>query len=115
MTGLLTPPEVESEILRRAKRLDKVTAALAKRARAAAEADVAWKIAHARALLAAEGTVAEREAHALLACEQEYGAHRLADAVLLSAQEAGRNGRAQLDALRSVNVNLRALVERGGA
>jgi hypothetical protein len=101
---------IESEIVRLSARAEEVTQKLAIRAREAAEADVAYKIAHAQALLRADGTAYVREAEATVATADEYAAKKSTEALLLSAQEAGRNVRAQLDALRSINANHRALV-----
>lgn len=102
--------KIESELLRLSDMAEKVTHELAKRATAAAEADVAYKAAHAKALLVAEGPQYVRDARATVDTEDEYRARRTAEALLLAAQEAGRNYRAQLDALRSINTNHRALV-----
>jgi hypothetical protein len=99
-----------AENVRLSEMAEKVTTELARRAVDAAEADRAYKCAFAKALLQSEGTVAERDAQASIATQDEYRAHRIADARFKAASEAGRNYRAQLDALRSVNVNLRPLV-----
>lgn len=106
----LHPAEVEHEIMRISGLCERVTTEIASRARAAAEADVAFKLGHARAFLRTDAkTVGAREAEALLACENEYRDRKITEAVLLGAQEAGRNYRAQLDALRSINANMRSL------
>lgn len=89
---------------------EKVTLEMAKRAQASAEADADYKVSHAQAFLKADGPVAEREAVAAIECADLYRDRKIAEAKLLSAEEAGRNYRAQLDSLRSVNSNLRALV-----
>jgi hypothetical protein len=102
--------DIESEILRLSELAEKVTQELSKRARAAAEADVAYKVAHAKALLLAEGAQYVRDAEATVKTEKELTEKRATEALLLAAQEAGRNYRAQLDALRSINANHRALV-----
>jgi hypothetical protein len=105
----LSPDEITSEIRRISSRLDFQVGEIAKRSRHAAEAEVAYKLAHARQILEVEGpTVAEREAKALLACAKEYAEHKGADAVLLAAQEAGRSLRAQIDALRTLSASHRA-------
>lgn len=102
---------VEREILRISGLLDHQVGEVAKRARAAAEAEVAYKLAFARHSLIVDGkTVGEREAAALLECEAELAAHKGADAVLLAAQEAGRSLRAQIDALRTLAANQRAAI-----
>ena len=110
MTEPLAQVDVEAEILRLSAMAEKVTHELAKRARAAAEADVAYKVAHAKALLLAEGPQYVRDAEATVDCEAELTEKRSTEALLLAAQEAGRNYRAQLDSLRSINANHRALV-----
>lgn len=102
--------DIESEIVRLSARAEEITQKLAKRAREAAEADVAYKVAHAKALLLAEGPQYVRDAEATAKTEVEYQQKRGTEALLMSAQEAGRNVRAQLDALRSINANHRALV-----
>lgn len=106
---VLSPDEITAEIVRISQRLDFQVGEIAKRARAAAEAEVDYKLAHARAILQVEGsTVGEREAKALLDCAKEYALHKGADAVLLAAQEAGRSLRAQIDALRTLSAAHRA-------
>lgn len=108
--NVLAQADVESEIMRLAALCEKATHAIAKRARDAATADADFKVCHAKAYLTADGPVAEREASAVIACEVEYRERRSTEALLLAAQEAGRNYRAQLDSLRSINANLRPLV-----
>ena len=89
-----------------------MTTELARRSRDAAEADAAYKCAYAKAYLAAEGkTVAEREAHAVLEVADAYLRRRIAEALQLAAQEAGRNYRAQLDALRSIGASVRFAIQ----
>ena len=102
--------DIEAEIVRLAAKAEAITQKLGVRAREAAQADVAYKIAHAKAFLLAEGAQYLRDAQATVATEDEYAARKSTEALLLSAQEAGRNVRAQLDALRSINANHRALV-----
>lgn len=107
----VTQHMIESEILRLCGLAEKATTEIGKRARVAAAKDAAYKKANAVAYLKAEGkTVGDREAVAAIETDNEYTERRAAEAVLLAAQEAGRNYRAQLDALRSLNSNLRALV-----
>lgn len=110
---VLSQAEVEQELMRLSAMAEKALQELAKRARAAAEAEVKHKVARAQALLRAEGTVAEREARADVETEQLFLERKMAEALLLSAQEAGRTYRAQLEAIRSVNANLRGLVAEG--
>lgn len=102
--------QIETEIVRLSGLAEKVTHELAVRATEAAKADVAYKLAHAKALLTADGPQYVRDAAATVETGDEYQTRRIAEARLLAAQEAGRNYRAQLDALRSINANHRALV-----
>lgn len=105
----LSSVEIEEEVWRISQKLDHQVGVVATRARAAAEAEVAYKLAHAKAILRVEGaTVAERDAKALLECASEYALYKGADAVLLAAQEAGRSLRAQIDALRTLSAAQRA-------
>lgn len=110
MTDVPAQVDVEAEILRLSNLAEKVTTLLAKRATESAEKDAAYRNAHARAVLKSSGTVAEREAQAAIDTEVEYLDRKLAEAKLDAAKEAGRNYRAQLDALRSINANLRGAI-----
>ena len=116
-----SPQAIEQEILRLSGLLDLATSKIANRARKSAETDVTYKVAFAQATLKAhhnasdqpkKPTVAEIEAYATVECQQEYRDKRNAEATLLSAQEASRNIRSQLDALRSLAANQRFLLER---
>lgn len=107
----LSPPIVEAEILRFVGLLERATQAVAKRGRASAEADADYRLAYAKAILDAEGTVQEREAQATVATQAEYRTRKIAEASLDAARDAGRSMREQLGALRSVNANLRPLVD----
>lgn len=108
---MLSQEQVESEITRLSGLAEKVTTEMARRAVDAAEADADYKCSFAKALLQTEGTVAERDAQATVATQKEYRDYRIADARFKAASEAGRNFRAQLDAMRSINANLRSLVD----
>lgn len=110
MSDPIPQVQIESEIMRLSALAERVTQKLAERARRAAETDVAYKVAHAKALLLADGPQYVRDAEATVKTETEYREKRAAEALLLAAQEAGRNYRAQLDSLRSINANHRALV-----
>ena len=107
---MLTQADVERELERLVGAADTVAHDIADRAEAAARAEHGYKIASARALLASDGPVAVKEAKALLVCEDEHLARKIADARLLAAQETARTIRAQLDALRSVNATVRHAV-----
>ncbi len=107
---MLSQAEVESEIMRHCRALEQNTHDLATLAMDSAHADSDYKKAHAQAFLQTSGTVGERDAQTAYEVKDEYQAKKIADALLHAAEEKGRNIRASLDALRSVNSNLRALV-----
>lgn len=115
------PHLVEQEILRLSEKLDTATQEMATRSRAFADADAAYQVAYAQAKLQVRdaerglsrgerSTVDEVEARAAIATQAEYRAKLHAEALLKTVQEAGRNRRAQLDALRSIAANVRHLI-----
>jgi chromosome segregation ATPase len=117
----LSQLEVESEIRRLSDRLTELTTAQADHAQEAAQADVTLKLKQARAWLDLRGHGGlkdEKEAQVLEQTALFYQAAKLADAVLKADHEAGRNLRAQLDALRTLAANIRDQVHyatgRGG-
>lgn len=110
--------EVEAEIRRLSNELTAQTEENAKAAEDAAAADVAYDLAHARALLGTEKVrdgekllSAEREAIAILAVEGEYTDARMTEAIYRATRERGTNLRAQLDALRTIAANVRSAVD----
>lgn len=107
---MLTQAQVEGELHRLVTAAEDVAHDVAARAEDAARAEHAFKIAYAKALLNADGPVVVKESKALLDCEGEHLARKVADARLLAAQETARTIRAQLDALRSVNATVRHAV-----
>jgi hypothetical protein len=106
----LAPSVVEQNISELSAELSRVTAELYKATRDAAQARHDHRVARAKAYLAAEGTVAEREAHAELAAADEMLTRELAEATEKALIENGRNVRAQLEGMRSLNANTRDAV-----
>lgn len=106
----LAPAVVEQNISELSTELSRVTSELYKATREAAQARHDHRVARARAYLAADGTVAERDAHAELASADQMLTRELAEAVERSLIENGRNVRAQLEGMRSLNTNLRPAV-----
>lgn len=103
---MITPAATEAELRRLAHKLEERTDALAGLLHAAAEADVTYRIAYSKALLAASGTVAEKEAQATLACEKQLWTRKTAEATADACREAVRSLRDQLSAVQSVNRNV---------
>lgn len=58
-----------------------------------------------------EGTIPEKEARVADSVQDLYRRRVVLQARMKAAQEAGRNIRAQLDALRSINANARAAAD----
>lgn len=111
----LNPMSVEKKLLELSDLLEDATNKILKRSIDAAHADADYKIAWAKSVTLARAgerkmTVDEVEATAATATQNEYRNKVVTQAVLDSAREAARNIRSQLDALRSVNSNMRALV-----
>lgn len=102
--------EVERQILDLVRAAQRVTIEVGERAVKAGEADAAYRKKRSHEFLRAEGSVAVREAHAEVACADEYLAKKTTEALLLSAKEAGLNVRARLDAMRTLASNVRSAV-----
>lgn len=104
---MLTPAALEDELRRVAKKLEAQTDDLAPLLQSAAEAEVAYKLAYARALLGAEGkTVGDREAEATILTERQYTDRKIKEAVADACRESVRSLRDQLSAVQSVNRNV---------
>jgi hypothetical protein len=111
MSRPISQAEVEEDIIRLSALAERVTHELRRRALDVAEAEALYRREYAQAYLAAQGkTVGDREARATLEVHEVYLDRKRKEAILDAAKEAGRNYRAQLEALRSVNANLRPLV-----
>jgi hypothetical protein len=107
-----TPAQIESEIRRLARKLEDRTDELAGLFRGAAEADVAYRLAYAKALLVADGdTVSAREAHATLTTAELLLDRKVAEAVADAGRESVRSMRDQLSAVQSVGAMLRAQMD----
>jgi hypothetical protein len=101
---------VEEKILILSRQLTQVTEEVADALMEEAKADATFDLAKARALLnqvGQEGTVPEKQARALVAVEEQFIKAKTTEAVAKASLEAGRNLRANLDALRSLNTNIR--------
>lgn len=106
----LSQLQIETQILDLMGKAQKVTVEVGERARAAAKAETEYRVKYAQQFLQAEGTMELRRHTAEVACADELAARKTAEALLLSAQEAGRNVRARLEAVRSLAANVRGAV-----
>lgn len=103
--------EVEAEIRRLNRLLLEHTEAFGVAATEAGEAEADWEIAEARSYLdnRNQGTIPEISARVKLACADQLRRKEITKRRERFLMEAGRNVRAQLDALRSINANSRHL------
>jgi len=98
----LSQVEVEVQITSNLRRLEELTEHYSIQREHAAVTDAEYKRVYHRAFLMNEGTVAEREAKAMRACEDQYAARKIADAVADSTKEAMHSCRDALSALQSL-------------
>lgn len=102
--------DIEALVLDLIKACGRATVEVGNRARAAAEAETEYRVGYAKAFLQAEGAMDLRTQTAVLSVGDLLHDRKMAEGLLLSAQEAGRNARARLDAARSLLANIRAAV-----
>ena len=98
----MTLDELAAEARRLSELLDRGVGALRDAARQYADAEHAYRLAHAQAYLQTEGTVGEREAQTYI---QVGGLRRdrdYSDAIRAAALEAVRSRRTQLSAVQSL-------------
>lgn len=103
----LSQAQIEATLLDLMAAAQKVTVEVGRRARAHAEAETAYRVKFAQEFLRAGGSMDLRRYTAEAACAGELAARKETEALLLSAQEAGRNVRARLEAARSLCSNVR--------
>jgi hypothetical protein len=107
-----SPEDVEREVRRLARKLEAKTDELAELFHDAAEAEVAYRVEYAKALLVADAkTVAEREAAATVYCEKLLWDRKTKEAVADAAREAARSLRDQISAVQSVGAMVRSQME----
>lgn len=111
----VTPDKVEDEIRRLSRKLEAKTDELAEVFQSAADAEVAYRVEFAKALLRSqEKTVAEREADAMVQCAALLMDRKGKEAVADAAREAARSLRDQINAVQSISANLRAEMQLAG-
>lgn len=105
----LTPTQCESELRRLSNKIEEQTDGLGDILDLAAEAEVDYEIAYAKALRDAKGeTVGEREANATLATEDQLRAKKHTAAVAKAALRGIQTTDSQLTAVESANRNVRS-------
>jgi hypothetical protein len=110
MSEPLTQDHVESEIQRLIRAMEAETERLPALARAASESEVAYRRERAKAYLKTEGPQHLREAVADDASAGLLLERRIAESAFDVAKERLRTIRSALDAIRSINANIRGQV-----
>lgn len=103
--------DIENELLRLLDALETETEAFERMSMTAAKADAAYKREWAKEYLAAKGSVKEREAWADYKLAQLIDDHKIAEALLKATREKLTSLRSAIDALRSLNANVRFQVQ----
>lgn len=112
---ILTPTDVETELLTLLTRLDEGQRFLAEKDTAASLASMEYDLAFARALVRAQASSAEgRKAEALLSCEALYRDKVTAEAVVRTTKERMRVLFASVEVVRSLGASVRASVSASG-
>lgn len=106
------------QIIQTVEELEKATERFGEAIQRAAGAEARYRLAHADATirmassaLNTKMTVATREAHALIQARAEYEVWMTFDAAADAARQYLYTLRARLDALRTLNANIRALTD----
>lgn len=117
MNTPMSPAEVDAEILRLTALLEERVEDFGNASRRAAEAEARYKFRSAQELISLidnarpghKTTVQEREARVEVAIADEHAAHLITNATAKSVRESLGALRVQIDALRTVAANYRAL------
>ena len=104
----VTPDRIESEIRRLTREAEERRAELPKLYRAAAEADAAYRISYAKALLRAEGPVAIREAQATADTGDLLWERKVSQSIADAARDAAQLLKSQLLGVQSVGAMIRS-------
>ena len=109
-TSPISQVEVESEIMRLMGMLEEETEAFETLATEAAKKEALMKANWAKEYLSAKGSVKEREAWADYKLSEEVYSYKIAEALVKAKREKLLSLRASIDALRTLNANVRAQV-----
>jgi len=107
--GPISQVEVEEEIIRLLNLLEHETEAFEDLAEDAARKEALYKSQWAKSYLTSSGSIKEREAHADWAMTDIAMHHKIAEALVKSKREKLSSLKTQVDALRTLSANVRAL------
>jgi len=110
LVKMLTQVEIEDRLIRYLEALENATAEFEGLCVAAGVAEAEVKGAWARAYLSMNGPVRQREALADLECDELEKEHKIADARMKATREHLTSLRTAIDALRTLNANVRVQV-----
>ena len=109
-TTPISQVEIESELLRLMEVLEKETEAFELLAVDAAKKESLYKSNWAKEYLAAKGSIKEREAWADYKLDEMSFDYKIAEALVKTKREALLSLRTSIDALRTLNANVRVQV-----
>jgi hypothetical protein len=109
-TQPISQVEIESELLRFTDMLEQETEAFEQLAVDAAKKEATYKASWAKEYLSAKGSIKEREAWADYKLTDLSYDHKIAEALVKSKREKLSSLRTSIDALRTLNANVRTMV-----
>ncbi len=109
-TRPISQVEIETKIIEDVEAMESATEEFEKVSEEAARAEVQYKVARARAYLRQRGSIKDREYAADELTSEEAYAYKLAEGRLKAQREVLNTIRARLDALRSLNTNVRSQI-----
>lgn len=108
-TAPISQVDVEEEIIRLLNLLESETEAFEALAEDAAKKEARHKAEWAKAYLSATGSIKEREAWADYQMESKAMEYKIAEALVKSKREKLTSLRTSIDALRTLNANVRSM------
>jgi hypothetical protein len=109
-TQPISQVEIEGELLRLTDMLEEETEAFERLAEDSARKDASHKSSWAKEYLSAKGSIKEREAWADYKLADLSYEHKIADALMRAKREKLSSLRTSIDALRTLNANVRVQV-----
>jgi hypothetical protein len=102
--------DIENEILRLLDRLEKETESFESLSVDSSKKEAHYKSNWAKEYLGANGAIKQREAWADYKLEQDYYEYKIAEALVKSKREVLLSLRSSIDAMRTLNANVRVQV-----